>query len=159
MVEKELHYRLERIVPLNFEVIEHSEFNILDYLGSSNVHYNLIASTIPKVDDDTLFLDLELDSQLKLDENQYKLYKIKIRYVFSIKGINNFVNDGYLEIPRNYKITFFNMSYSALRGILFEKLSPYRYKDLLLPMIDSYQAIPDDHKIRIPYQEDNEELK
>lgn len=75
---------------------------------------------------------------------QHPLVTIASDTVFEIKDFKDLINDGRLHISRDSVVTFASISFSTLRGILYQRLTGTPLQNLALPVINPNTLVPED---------------
>lgn len=101
-------------------------------------------------DEEKLFQGIKIS--YSTEEESETLFNVEARHIFSLSGdMEKYISDSkeekVFDIDYGLKVTFASVLYSTMRGVLREKLSGTRYKDVILPIINPEGLIDKDSKI------------
>ena len=77
-------------------------------------------------------------------EHQHPLVTIASETVFEIQDFNELINNRKLYISREWVVTFASISFSTLRGILYQRLAGTPLQNVALPIINPNTLVPAD---------------
>lgn len=113
-----------------------------------NMNYDILSTLQVLREPKIISFDIKVDAS-DIENEDEKVFSIHTRSQFKIPNIENYIRDGILEVPFLLHSTMFSISYSAIRGMLIEKLASYKYSSHLLPLVNIEDTVPREFKIKL----------
>lgn len=88
--------------------------------------------------DKMIYMDINAKLIKKNDDNDIELLGIETTHEFLIENFDDtiHVDSDHCNLPDQFAVTLLSLSYSSVRGMLFEAATDSNYKNILLPLIN-----------------------
>ena len=146
----EIRFRLQNMRITNFSFIEKEDYK----LETNKIHFKFSSGI--KINKKNEIILILLDTKIfNNTDKEIELCNLTVVFEFHVIGLKEFTyKKDTIQIPDNLLNHLTIISYSTMRGILFEKCSGTYLSELILPTIDPTMIIPGKH-----HKRDNENQK
>lgn len=130
--KKKVVFRLEKIQTNKFTFsLPTSPF---DKAQKERVEYSIIS--IPKASIEKELLNISLSVLISIKETQEIVCEIESNFIYWVENLASYQKDGKPEFENDFLITFFSISVSTMRGILYERCRGTFLQADFLPIIN-----------------------
>lgn len=148
MSDIQFEYRYNNILILRSLFAEPEVHDIKEF--KKGLSFNIDTSLKFVDEGDSVITDLLI--KLFNEKQESDIFEIQTRHIFDLKYESNLIaedNKGiFLNIPKERLFPFVSIPFSTCRGIIKEKLASTRFSELILPIIDPHEIMPEG-KVRL----------
>ena len=141
-IETPIEYRIAEIKQISFY---EKDFTELGLNGKDILNGKMNVSTNFKIDGEKGIISFHIKVNFfkEVETKETKLFGIESLYRFQIKNFDKVIKTktDQFTIPDPLMITFLNISFSGTRGMLITLITNPIYKNLYLPVIDTYRVL------------------
>lgn len=106
-------------------------------IGSEETEYKIETSIRVEADKRNIIIGINANLFTK-ENNPTELLGIKTSHEFLIENFKESIKteNGFCQLPDEFMVSILSISYSTVRGMLFESVTEPSYKQILLPLIN-----------------------